>query len=234
MAQPQKIPATVREIVDHVPGLRSLVFETVRRIPRFKPGQFLHLALEEYDPSQHWPESRCFSIVNPPEERRLVRITVSQVGRFTRRIMSLEVGDSVWLKLPYGDFVIQPRGDRPIVIVAGGTGIAPFVSLFSSDIVLNAPVRVFYGARRPELLIYRDVLERTRSRWPDFQWFAFAEEGGGPGLEEGRLNPERAYEVGGRQADYYLSGPPAMIEVFRSSLLAFGVPMDQVLIDAWG
>ncbi len=232
MAQPQKIKARISGIEEHAPGLRSLVFETERRVPRFRAGQFLHLAIDPYDPSRHWPESRCFSIVNPPEERRRIRITVSQVGRFTARVMNLETGQDVWLKLPYGDFIVEPSGDRPIVLVAGGTGIAPFVSLFASNQTVDAPVRVLYGARRPELLLYSDVLEEASKRWPDFEWFPFVEEGEYPAARKGRLDLANAFDLGGLHAEYYLSGPPGLIDLFSKGLAARQV--SRIHVDAWG
>ena len=53
-----------------------------------------------------------FSIASPPESREALRITVSAVGVFTRRMMALAVGDEVWVKLPYGDFVAGVAADR--------------------------------------------------------------------------------------------------------------------------
>ena len=58
MPQPARLKARITEIIDHAPGLRSLYLEPERRVPRFKPGQFLHLAIDPYDPSE---------LTKPPE-----------------------------------------------------------------------------------------------------------------------------------------------------------------------
>jgi ferredoxin-NADP reductase len=107
MPQPARIRAKVTRIEDHAPGVRSLILATERPVPRFQPGQFLHLAIDPYDPASHWPDSRVFSIASPPQSRSEIQITVSAVGVFTRRILELKTGDEVWVKLPYGDFVIE-------------------------------------------------------------------------------------------------------------------------------
>jgi ferredoxin-NADP reductase len=231
------IRAKVAEITHHQEGLATFRLALERPAPRFKPGQFLHLALDRYDPSAHWPESRVFSIASPPEARESLRITVSAVGEFTRRMMTLAVGDEVWVKLPYGDFVVDARPEQTSVLIAGGTGVTPFVSLLESTQVKLGPILVLYGARHPDLLIYRDVFEqavaagRAKCRY-------FVQSGaGGPfeaGLPTAAVAVNAAREAGPlERAVFYVSGPPAMLERLRTDLRAAGVAADRVRHDAW-
>jgi len=239
MAQPIRVRAKVTEIAVHAPNVRSFVLAPERPAPRFRPGQFLHLALDPYDPSQHWPESRVFSIASPPEDRDRLRITVSAVGDFTRRMMRLGEGDEVWVKLPFGDFVIEPQGAAPLILIAGGTGITPFVSfLASSGASASAPVRVLYGVRRSDLLIYRAVLDQAAKRFVDLRWQAFVEESAAADELAGRLSIEAAlssaHEAGAPgSATFHLSGPPQMLRLFQLGLAAAGVPQAQIRADAW-
>ena len=239
MAQPIRVRAKVTEIAVHAPNVRSFTLAPERPAPRFRPGQFLHLALDHYDPSQHWPESRVFSIASPPENRDRLRITVSAVGTFTKRMMQLREGDEVWVKLPFGDFVIEPQGTGPLILIAGGTGITPFVSfLASSGASASAPVRVLYGVRRSDLLIYRAVLDQAAQRFVDLRWQAFVEENAAAGERAGRLSVEAAlsaaHDAGAPgTATFHLSGPPQMLRLFQSGLGAAGVPPAQVRADAW-
>ena len=239
MAQPVKLRARITRVEAHSPDVRSFVLAPERPAPRFRCGQFLHLAIDPYDPSRHWPESRVFSIASPPEEREHLRITVSAVGAFTRRMMRLEQGDEVWVKLPYGDFVIGSEGDGAMVLIAGGTGITPFVSfLASTGAATSTPVRVLYGVRRSDLLIYRATLDEAAKRFPDLGWQAYLEEGAGAGEHPGRLSVEAAlgaaHATGAAgAATFYVSGPPAMLAVFQSGLGAAGVPPSRVRADAW-
>ena len=66
MSTPVKLPAEVENIIHHTDGVKSFIMKPLKPCPNFKPGQFLHLAIDEYDPSFHWPESRVFSIANSP------------------------------------------------------------------------------------------------------------------------------------------------------------------------
>jgi ferredoxin-NADP reductase len=238
MPQPVRLKARIVERIEHAPGVHTLILRTERPVPRFRPGQFLHLAIDPYDPSRHWPESRIFSIASPPERREELRITFSAVGRFTRRMLGLCVGDPVWVKLPYGDFVVETASDRPAILVAGGTGITPFVALLEAEKPPAGPLTVLYGARRPELLIYLDVLERAARRCALIRWAAFVEEGSCERAAPGRPSVEAALEAARAwgspaSAIYYLSGPPAMLNDFREGLGRAGVAAGQIRFDAW-
>lgn len=238
MPQPVRLRATVEHVIDHAIGLRSLVLRPERPVPRFRPGQFLHLAVDEWDPSQHWPDSRPFSLASPPEDRGRLRITVSEVGRFTRRLMATEPGDEVWIKLPYGDFVVECQAERPALLVAGGTGVAPFISLVTSAVPVEAPVVLLYGARRPDLLIYREFLDEASQRHPGFRWEGFAESGKSDGLHHGSLSLDSVLQAlqslgGFATSTVYLSGPPAMIAALSGGLSQAGVEAERIRVDAW-
>lgn len=238
MPQPARIRAEVTQIEDHAPGVRSLVLATERAVPRFQPGQFMHLAIDPYDPASYWPDSRVFSIASPPQLRSEIRITVSAVGTFTWRIMNLKIGDEVWVKLPYGDFVVEPLPGKGIVLIAGGTGITPFISLLASDAPELGPMSVLYGVRRTELLVYSEALEAARQRWPHFHWHAYVEEGAPAWASPGRLSVPAALSAaeemdGTRDAVYYLSGPPEMLKSLKEGLTQAGILANQIRIDAW-
>lgn len=238
MPQPVRLRARVDSVRDHAPGLRTLILATERPVPPFLPGQFLQLALDEYDPSQHWPDSRAFSIANPPEERSRLQITLSEVGPFTRRMLRLGIGDHVWVKLPYGDFILDAAARSPVVLIAGGTGITAFASLLACQGSRIGPLRLLYGVRRPEFLVYRSVVEAAAQRWADFAWYGFVEEEAVPGFRHGRLSAVVALEAAATMADvmattFFLSGPPGMVLCLRRDLAAAGVSPARIRIDAW-
>src|SRR5258708_19862440 len=79
----QKLSCVVEHIIDHGEHVYTLGLRLERAAPRFRAGQFLHLALAPYDPSGFWPESRVFSIASPPPQPDRVRITYAVHPRFT-------------------------------------------------------------------------------------------------------------------------------------------------------
>ena len=135
-------------------------------VPRFKPGQFLHLALDAYQPGGFWPESRVFSIASSPRERDRLAITYAVKGAFTARMeRELAEGRGVWVKLPYGEFVIDQSRDA--VLFAGGTGVTAFTAFLQSLETGRAPrVLLFYGARTPDLFVYGSPGRGVRRRGP--------------------------------------------------------------------
>jgi ferredoxin-NADP reductase len=239
MPAPVKFPAEVLRVLPHGGGVATYEFRCLSPRPRWKPGQFLHLALDPYDPSGHWPESRCFTLASGSLEKEHVRLTIAAKGAYTRRILAeLEPGRKVWMKAPYGDFIIRTSCRHDVVLIAGGTGVTPFVAFMEDALVkgLEGNVWLHYGARSEDLLVFRDFAARCAGKFPGFHLACYAESGSGGDTIAGRIDLARAVGLAcdGRQAVYYLCGPQEMILAFRQRLTAeFGVPAENVKIDAW-
>jgi ferredoxin-NADP reductase len=246
MAQPIHFSATIVQVIRHAPDVVSLILESQKRLPRITPGQFLHLSLDEYDPSRHWPESRVFSVANSAADRKTIRLTISKQGKYTTRILDeASEGRVVACKGPYGEFVVGRAPTPKVALIAGGTGITPFgaylESALESKALGMAECRLFYGVRTPDLLIYRKLADRCAATLPGFHATYLVEgtdgaEGCLDGLQIGRLDittiADSLTPITGWTL--YLSGPKAMIITFRDRLMSeFAVPQPQVLIDAW-
>lgn len=231
----QKLRCRVTEVVDHSGQVYSLALTPERPAPRFQPGQFLHLALDEYNPGDFWPDSRVFSIASSPAERECLRITYAVKGKFTGRMEAeLRPGSEVWVKLPYGEFTVD--GGRDVCLLAGGTGVTAFTGFLSALGPEHPhPVTLFYGARRPELLIYRSQVQDAARRCPNLRTVFLVEEGSAPDCLTGRIDPEQVWQTLTNPAavTYYLSGPPVMLKTLFAELSSRGVPGGQVCMDAW-
>ena len=247
MPTPIKIPATVEEVICHNSTVKSFVLKPKRPAPRFRPGQFLHLALDTYDPSSHWPESRVFSIANSPTRSDTLRVTFAIKGKFTRRMFDeVRPKDTVWLKLPFGSFTFADN-EKPIVLVAGGTGITPFLSFleFAMDEQMNNPIDLWYGVRGQGHLIFTEILDECARKLRNFRCRYFLEEAPGRALPAARaerdclftgmLDIDKIYRLTERPeaSVFYLSGPPLMIQTFRKKLLRRGVGEANIRVDDW-
>jgi ferredoxin-NADP reductase len=238
MATPQKLRCQVTNVIAHGQQVYTLeLVPDVLPVPRFKPGQFLHLALDPYDPAGFWPESRVFSIASSPRERSKMRFTYSVRGRYTARMeQEIVTGRRVWVKMPYGDFFIDMG--HPVVLFAGGTGITAFTA-FLNDLVENPsrPVTVFYGARQRDLLIYRPLVDRCMQNLTGFQAFYFLEhlEQAAPDELPGRISiaPVWQYIPDAMNSSFYISGPPAMLKGLAVQLRDMGVQGQSIFTDAW-
>jgi NAD(P)H-flavin reductase len=183
MSTPRKLQCTVERITDHGDGVYTVEMKPLRPVPVFRPGQFLHLTLDNYDPSGFWPESRVFSIASSPGARECLRIVYSVKGVYTTRMAKeLHPGKGVWVKMPYGEFVVDGTADA--VLIAGGTGITAFQA-FIEGLGPEHPHKVvlLYGARRPDLLLGREMIEKKERTLGTFRACFFSE------MEVPRLPP---------------------------------------------
>ena len=191
MAVVRKIPCVVRAVTDHGEHVYTVELKPSTAVARFKPGQFLHLALDAYEPGGFWPESRVFSIASSPRERDRLAITYAVKGAFTTRMeRELAPGRSVWVKLPYGEFVVDPATDA--VLFAGGTGVTAFTAFLQSLQPERAPrVLLFYGARKPNLFVYGPLAEACARDVPSLSLQ--------PRLRGDRRPPERGRRMAGHR-----------------------------------
>jgi len=165
----------VERITDHGDRVYTVELKPERPVPAFHPGQFLHLTVDDYDPSGFWPESRVFSIASSPMDRSRLTIIYSVKGQYTSRMeKEMCAGKVVWVKLPYGEFVVDGRAD--VVLIAGGTGITAFQA-FIEGLSPEHPHKVvlLFGARRPELLLGRERIEEKGREAGYLRRFYFAE-----------------------------------------------------------
>jgi len=247
MANPIKLRAEVTEVVPFGKGTYAVSFAPSTGHPRFKAGQFLHLTLEDFDPSNgFWPESRVFSIASASGRAEL-EIVYSVKGRYTRRMEEeIKPGRSVWLKLPYGSFTIDSvaRGGQDVVLVAGGTGISPFLAYLENlagGSERGQVVRLYYGIRENDMLLHGGMIgDRAAANAIEASIFV---ENEAPGLgldpavrsERGRLDIDRIRDECRELTEplYFLSGPPQMIAAFKGRLAEGGTNSDNIKIDEW-
>ena len=233
---PQKLRCQVTDILDHGERVYSVFLRPENPTPRFLPGQFLHLALDNYSPGDFWPDSRSFSIANAPAEHQHLRITYAVKGHFTGRMEAeLRPGREVWIKMPYGEFIVNAQKD--VCLLAGGTGVTAFTA-FLAGLPGEHPHHSYllYGARRPDLLIYRSLVEAALQHCSNLQTQFHAEqETEGTNCLPGRIDAEAVFRFipDPLSVIYYLSGPPEMIRDLTSGLGQRGVTSSRIIADAW-
>lgn len=225
----KKYRSELISILNPFTGIYTLEFQSLGSKFKYLPGQFLHIALdEEYDGSSQWPDSRCFSMQSNPNEET-IRITYAVKGEFTKLMeQQLKVGSEVWLKLPYGDLFTQPHNKTNTVFIAGGTGITPFLSLFTHE-SFNEYInpKIYLGFRSNAYNIYNDELSRSCNSYSSQFVKYFYED------TDGLIDIELIYKENGIDSNYFISGPPLMIKLFKKALFEKGVPASNVLTDDW-
>jgi len=242
MAVVRKIPVKVEEIISFSETVRQYKLKPLKKGIRFTPGQFLHLAIDEYDPSYNWPESRVFSLANSPTRKEYIDILVSKIGKFTSRMFdTLKVGDEAWIKLPYGIFNFDESLEKDTVLIAGGTGVSPFISFlqYAIDNELNPAIHLNYGVRNTDMLIIQDLVKEAKQKLSNFNYQIHVEDEINDDFElalnTGQLPVSEIVRksLSLNDAVYYLSGPPAMIMAFDKELKAKGISQKNIKYDNW-
>ena len=248
MANPIKLQAQVSKILTFGAGVYKVHLKPLSRVPRYKAGQFLHLTVDSYDPSGgFWPESRVFSIASNFSENELC-IVYSVKGQYTKKMeATLVEGGTVWLKLPYGDFIIDhtqsPEND--IVLIAGGTGVSPYIPYISSlaeNPSSEKRIHFYYGARLCSNILFADLIDLCAAKVQGFKTTIQIENESSSNLhldnvtkKDGRLDIEKILNETKelRKPVFFLSGPPVMIKAFKQKLMDNNIQPSNIKIDEW-
>lgn len=189
----------------------------------FLPGQYANLTAPGTD------RQRAYSFSS------LVDRAANRVDFLIRRVpgglMSdwladvAKPGDALTMRGPLGGFYLRPVR-RPLLMLAGGTGLAPFLAMLETirrrgDV---QPVHLVYGVNREEDLVMTDALEATAAALPFFSFTACLAQPRNPFPNTGYVTDfiDPAHFHGG-DVDMYLCGPPPMVEAAERVLAERGV-----------
>ena len=200
----------------------------------FTPGQYVDLHVPGSD------LTRSFSMANVPGDGRLeFLIRGYPEGMFSRLLQAgLAAGTPIAFTGPYGSFRLADSA-RDIVLVAGGSGMAPVLALLRTlaGQASDRRVRFFYGARTQADLFHRDVVAELGARVADFSYTEVLSEPDGSGWAgaTGFVHEAAARAItGGEVSDpeVYTCGPPPMIDALVEELTsAHGVDESDIAYD---
>ena len=193
----------------------------------FEPGQYVRIKPEGTD------VSRSYSMANAPGVNRLEFFIRSVPGgAFSQWLAGAKVGDAVQLSAPHGTFFLRDE-DRPRLFVAGGTGVAPFLSMLRSMAANPGAQRTTFviGARTPGHLFALDELKRMSAQLSSMDLQIAVEQDAGAGCHTG-YPTDLIHKLGlDPTTRVYLCGPPPMVEAGRRAAEAAGLPRADVLCE---
>lgn len=198
-------------------------------------GQYLDVVLEE-------GKRRPFSIASGPRPDGLIELHVRHVpgGGFTSWVYeSLSVGDHLAIEAPLGTFVPREDSERPMILMAGGTGFAPVKAIVEHFIALGTrrPMHIYWGARIVADLYLADLARDWTTRVPTLTFtpvLSDLDEAARGGLRGGLVHEAVLHDHPDLSGfDFYMSGPPAMIAAGREGLIEAGLPEDRLYFDSF-
>ncbi|MBP6387120.1 MAG: ferredoxin--NADP reductase [Pseudarcicella sp.] len=232
---------TVKEIIQETPTCKTFVFwQPPHQSVSYKAGQFLTV-LANINGQTH---RRSYSMSSSPHKDASLAITVKAIeGGLVSDFLveNLKVGDALEVIEPAGNFVLEPNPslEREIVMIAGGSGITPLMSMIKSvlHIEQNSKVSLIYGSKNEENIIFSNQLTALENQYPNrfqvlhvlsqpsYTWVGY----------KTRINQasmviflKQNLQINIAKASYYLCGPSGMMEQAKAALNLFDVPSNQI------
>jgi ferredoxin-NADP reductase len=212
------------------------------------PGWPGHLAGQHVDvrltADDGYQAQRSYSIASAPEDRRLA-LTVERLddGEVSPYLVGeLRVGDQVELRGPIGGYFVWEGGDaRPLMLIAGGSGIVPLMAMLRhrESAGSKTPVHLLYSSRTLEDIIYRTELDRlsaadhdlkvahTLTRNQPATWNGYAR----------RIDRDMLNDVAWPAAQnpcVFICGPTSFVETAASLLVDAGYPPTSIKTERFG
>ena len=204
--------------------------------------QFNYLAGQYIDILLRDGRRRSFSIANAPKEGGELELHVRRVpdGFFTNQIFStMKERDLLRFQGPLGTFFLRQDSDRPILLMAGGTGFAPIKAIVEQAIEkeITRPMHLFWGARTEQDLYLDEMAKNWAAQHEHINYT--------PVLSEAQPEIGWSGEVGWvhevllahypslDRHEVYMSGPPPMIDAAHAAFLEHGLPDEYLFYDSF-
>ena len=224
-----------------------------RPLPQFKPGQYLTFQLDL--PGRDKPLIRCYSLSDSPHQKEYYRVTIKKEKSppdkpelppgagssfFTDTVKE---GDILNVKAPTGHFFLDMTKTNPIVLLAGGVGITPMLSMANAIAASGSKREVyfFFGVRNVREHIHKAELEKLAAENDNIHLhIAYSKPSekdvkGKDFHSEGRVGIELLKEIlPSNNFEYFLCGSGAFMKSLTDGLEAWGVPDKDVHFEAFG
>lgn len=226
VVQDQHIELIVRRITKETPGYFSVYFERPANFT-FNAGDWIDIQPE----GQKLAGGVTYSLSSSPTESD-IRITFREgISEFKRTLQSVKPHDSYIVSQYGNDYGFQLNQNQSSVLIAGGVGIAPFRSMLKEmyDNRAKSDVSVIYLNQNDNFL-FQDELESWRKELPNLTTSYISTK------EINRKEREKLILslIKSPNQNFYIAGPPGMVESNEHLLIDAGVPVRNIKIDSFG
>jgi CDP-4-dehydro-6-deoxyglucose reductase len=221
----------MRKVADDVMVLRLKLPNNERL--QFLAGQYVEFLLPE-------GKRRAFSLANAPHEDEILELHIRMIpgGTFTEQLFSsMKVKDILRFEGPLGTFHLHEESNKPIVMVAGGTGFAPIKALVEHAIHshIKRPMAIYWGAKNRAELYLPELPQQWAAAHPHITYVPVLSEPAAGDAWTGRTGfvhqavLEDVSDLSSHQA--YVCGAPVMVEAAQRDFVGRGLPADEFFAD---
>ncbi|MFL9936530.1 benzoate 1,2-dioxygenase electron transfer component BenC [Paraburkholderia sp. RL18-103-BIB-C] len=207
-----KFAATVSKVEAHNDAAILLELDVEATAPVFLPGQYVNIDVP--GSGQH----RSYSFSSAPGESK-ISFLIKKIpgGVMSTWLESAQAGNKVELTGPLGSFYLRAV-ERPLLFLAGGTGLAPFLSMLEVLARTSSPqkVHLIYGVTRDLDLVQVDAIDAYVAKLPNFTYSTVVADTESTHPRKGWVTQHMPAEaVNDGDVDVYLCGPPPMVDAVR-------------------
>lgn len=234
MALFKSFNAKISDIIDETSNVKTFVIDLGGHLD-FRPGQF---AIVQLDDERVKDLNRSFSIATSPSKNTHIGLTIKKEGKFTSVIFEKGIGTKILVKAPFGFFKLnEDQYDKHLVFIAGGTGLAPLMSMirFIVDNKLDTKVTLIYSCKtEKDFLYYKELNNYKNNKNFNFN-FITTNDSNWSGLK-GRININLIKDLmkdNYNDSIYFLCGPTQMIMDISKELQNNGIPSTNIKVERW-
>jgi predicted ferric reductase len=199
------------------------------KIFNYLPGQFLYVRIKNKGlPGDEHP----FTISSSPTNKNHVSVTAKQLGDFTSKLGNVSIGSRAQIDGPYGIFSYKRSDNDKYCFIAGGIGITPFLSMlrYMGKQDDRKETVLLWGVRDESELICRKELESMTGANPRFKLVPVVSNDklyqGEKGFVDQKMIEKYIKDV--QAYDFFICGPPPMLEAQIRNLEGLGVPKNRI------
>ena len=224
-------PWRVVEAIQEPGHATTLVFEAQGHAGmKYRPGQFVWLTLGD---SPFSLQQHPFSISSSATHPYKLTITAKALGDFTNGLSAVQPGTPAWLEGPYGVFFHDADSSRGAIFIAGGVGITPIISMLRTyrDLGRDFPLWLIYASSDADSILFRDELDEMAVNFPLTLVYVLTNPPENWHGETGYVNADllaRYLPEDNDVIEYFLCGPPPMMDSVEPVLIARGAALNRV------
>lgn len=233
--------ASIKDIKPETGNVKSFTL-TLPAWMRHRAGQHYDLRLTAEDGYQ---AQRSYSIASEPEREGEVDITVERIADGEVSTYMHEVlipGDRIEARGPIGGYFVWEAAMRePLLLIAGGSGVVPLMSMLRHRAAAGAknPASLLYSSRSFEDIIYYNELEKLRAANNGLQVLHTLTRSQPPGWKgyARRIDQNMLKEVAqplGRSVQVFVCGPTLLVEAVANGLIKIGIKSEQIRTERFG
>lgn len=203
--------------IENINGLLDLSLSPTEKPLKYSPGQFVFISFQQNGIK---PEFHPFSIVSPQDSNHL-RFCIKVFGDYTGSIIDLKPGSIATIMGPYGQLHKFYESDKNLVLIAGGIGITPFISMIDSEVVnpKNRQINLFYSNKNSDSAFnHQNFLEISTTN-KNFKYHPIFTESD-PRLSAAFIS---SHVSGFQSSTFLLCGPQTMMESIKNQLLELNI-----------